>query len=182
MIRVAPTLVNLACNIHLLNVFLLQQADRHGLPCPHPQRVSGWPDSPSGETREWPQTRSKFYRSLIFLLSTNSIKRPKSPMKLLFLLYFICIKEKLFLTIISKQEFITTWTYSLHLFPTLGLGLFNVKPVSRLHMQFHVCQCYITCLVLVLLTVYCIFIYVSGRNQKGWSMFSVTERAGKTKY
>lgn len=181
MIRVAPTLVNLACNIHLLNVFLLQQADRHGLPCPHPQRVSGWPDSPSGETREWPQTRSKFYRSLIFLLSTNSIKRPKSPMKLLFLLYFICIKEKLFLTIISKQEFITTWTYSLHLFPTLGLGLFNVKPVSLFICNFMSVNVTSPVWFWSYLP-YTVYSFVSGRNQKGWSMFSVTERAGKTKY
>lgn len=34
-------------------LFFPQQADWHGLPCAHPQRVSGWPDSPPGETSEY---------------------------------------------------------------------------------------------------------------------------------
>lgn len=32
---------------------ILQQAYRHGLPCSHPQCVSGRPDSPSGEASKW---------------------------------------------------------------------------------------------------------------------------------
>lgn len=52
---------------------ILQQADWYGFPCPHPQRVRGWSDCPSGEASEFLFIYLLLFFMFLSILRTVSI-------------------------------------------------------------------------------------------------------------